>query len=131
MRFSNGKRHRKTRQSCAFFQHVSGMFGTECGQYPVQNCNSSQLLQIDQLQIYTGFHRHYPVQNATPAFWFAIYPVGAATRVQVTQGFIVLFCPAVSEFCNLMEWQHKFFPVLPHLPAYLWLLLWLRCLVLY
>ena len=59
MRFSNGKRHRETRQSCAFFQHVSGMFGTECGQYPVQNCNSSQLLQIDQLQIYTGQHPFY------------------------------------------------------------------------
>ena len=71
------------------------------------------------------------MQNATPALWFAIYPVGVAARVQVTQGFIVLFCPAVSGFCNLMEWQHQFFPVLPHLPAYLWLLLWLRCLVLY
>ena len=59
MRFSNGKRHRETRQSCAFFQHVSGMSGTECGQYPVQNCNSSQLLQIDQLQIYTGQHPFY------------------------------------------------------------------------
>ena len=65
------------------------------------------------------------------ALWFAIYPVGVAARVQVTQGFLVLFCPAVSGFCNLMEWQHQFFPVLPHLPAYLWLLLWLSCLVLY
>lgn len=74
---------------------------------------STSCCSAQELQIYTGFHRHYPVQNATPALWFAIYPVGVAARVQVTQGFIVLFCPAVSGFCNLMEWQHHFFPFSP------------------
>jgi len=43
--------------------------------------------------------------------------VGVTARVQVTQGFIVLFCPDVSGFCNLMEWQHQFFPLSPPSPG--------------
>lgn len=61
----------------------------------------------------------------------ALYPVRVASRVQITQDFIVLLSPVISEFCNLMELQHQFFHVLPHLLAYVWLLLWLSYLVIY
>lgn len=41
---------------CGFPTGTRVTAGQGSGQYPVQNCNSSQLLQIDQLRIYTGQH---------------------------------------------------------------------------